>query len=76
MLVLAALCPRGGTVLLAPHLGNWEFLNHFLMRRFELVCLYRPPRVAELDGELVELVDTGLVRLEQLARLTQSMQND
>ncbi len=41
-----------GTVLLAPHLGNWEFLNHFLMRRLQLVCLYRPPRVAELDSVL------------------------
>lgn len=41
-----------GTVLLVPHLGNWEFLNHFLMRRLQLVCLYRPPRVAELDGAL------------------------
>ncbi|MEE8523408.1 MAG: lysophospholipid acyltransferase family protein [Thermoanaerobaculia bacterium] len=41
-----------GTVLLAPHFGNWEFLNHFLARRFPLVYLYRPPRIAELD-ELV-----------------------
>lgn len=39
-----------GTVLLAPHLGNWEFLNHFLMQRFQLVCLYRPPRIAELES--------------------------
>ncbi len=38
-----------GTVLLAPHLGNWEFLNPFLMRRGQLVTLYRPPRIAELD---------------------------
>ena len=38
-----------GLLLLAPHLGNWEFLNHFLMRRAQLVSLYRPPRIAELD---------------------------
>ncbi len=49
-LLRAALDSGRGTVLLAPHLGNWEFLNHFLMRRLQLVCLYRPPRVAELDG--------------------------
>ncbi len=43
-----------GTILLAPHLGNWEFLNHFLMRRAQLVSLYRPPRIAELDTYLLE----------------------
>ena len=43
-----------GTVLLTPHLGNWEFLNHFLMRRGQLVTLYRPPRIAELDAVVLE----------------------
>jgi len=38
-----------GTVLLAPHLGNWEFFNAFIMRHSQLVGLYRPPRIAELD---------------------------
>lgn len=41
-----------GVILLAPHLGNWEFLNHYLMRQAPFVCLYRPPRIAELDGVL------------------------
>ncbi len=41
-----------GVLLLAPHLGNWEFLNHFLMRQAPFVCHYRPPRVAELDQVL------------------------
>jgi len=44
-----------GTVLLAPHVGNWEFLNPFLSRRLPLVYLYRPPRIDELD-ELVRRV--------------------
>ncbi len=48
-LLQQALASDRGTVLLAPHLGNWEFLNHFLMQRAQLVCLYRPPRIAELD---------------------------
>jgi KDO2-lipid IV(A) lauroyltransferase len=39
-----------GTVLLAPHLGNWEFLNTFMMRHTQLVSLYRPPRIAELEA--------------------------
>jgi len=38
-----------GTLLIVPHLGNWEFLNAFLMRHTQLVSLYRPPRIAELD---------------------------
>jgi len=42
-----------GTVLLAPHLGNWEFLNAFMMRHTQLVSLYRPPRIAELDAFLL-----------------------
>ncbi len=53
-LLAAALASGRGTILLAPHLGNWEFLNHFLMRRAQLVCLYRPPRIAELDAFLLE----------------------
>ncbi|MCP3958641.1 MAG: lysophospholipid acyltransferase family protein [bacterium] len=43
-----------GTMLLAPHLGNWEFLNHFLMRRGQLVCLFRPPRVAEMEQMVLQ----------------------
>ena len=53
-LLAEALAAGRGTVLLAPHLGNWEFLNHFLMRRAQLVCLYRPPRIAELDAVVRE----------------------
>jgi KDO2-lipid IV(A) lauroyltransferase len=36
------------TLLLAPHLGNWELLNPFLVRRTPLVALYRPPRIVEM----------------------------
>ncbi len=53
-LLTEAMASGRGTILLAPHLGNWEFLNHFLMRRGQLVCLYRPPRIAELDAFLLE----------------------
>ncbi len=53
-LLTEAMAGDRGTILLAPHLGNWEFLNHFLMRRAQLVCLYRPPRIAELDAFMLE----------------------
>ena len=41
-----------GVLLLAPHIGNWEFLTHYLMRRHQLTGLYRKPRIEQLD-ELV-----------------------
>jgi len=41
-----------GVVLLVPHIGNWEFLLHYLMRCYGLTALYRPPRVTELDEHL------------------------
>ena len=49
-----AMASGHGMMLLAPHLGNWEFLNHFLMRRGQLVCLYRPPRIAEMERMILD----------------------
>lgn len=43
-----------GVLLLAPHVGNWEFVSHFLTRRYPLLSLYRPPRIVELD-ELIRM---------------------
>jgi KDO2-lipid IV(A) lauroyltransferase len=39
-----------GVLLLVPHLGNWEYLNVVLAGHTRPVALYRPPRIAELDG--------------------------
>jgi len=39
-----------GVLLLAPHVGNWEFVSHFLTWRYPVLSLYRPPRIAQLDG--------------------------
>jgi KDO2-lipid IV(A) lauroyltransferase len=41
-----------GVLTLGPHVGNWEYLAHSLTRRYGLVSLYRPPRIAELDTYL------------------------
>ncbi len=38
-----------GVIVLAPHLGNWEFLSHAVGWRWGLIALYRPPRIRELD---------------------------
>lgn len=48
-----ALASGRGTVLLLPHLGNWEVLNPWLAERRPFVALYRPPRIAELDRLLL-----------------------
>ncbi len=44
-----AMAQGRGIVLLSPHIGNWEFLSSFMAERTQLVGLYRPPRIAELD---------------------------
>lgn len=41
-----------GLILLAPHIGNWEFFNHFLMLRRPFMALYRQVRVRELEPVL------------------------
>ena len=43
-----------GTLLLVPHLGNWELFNHFLTDRYPFAALYRRPRIRELDPVIRE----------------------
>lgn len=50
----ASLAQGRGVLTLGPHVGNWEYLAHSLTRRYGLVSLYRPPRIAELDRYLRE----------------------
>lgn len=65
-----------GMLLLAPHVGNWEFLSHFLGSRHDLLSLYRPPRIAELDEFIrrsrerrgVEMVPASISGLRRLTR--------
>ena len=68
-----------GAILLVPHLGNWEFFNHFLMDRCQFAALYRAPRIAELDAMLraarertgctmVPATPTGVIQLRRLLK--------
>jgi len=50
----AALARGKGLVLVAPHLGNWEILGHYLADRFQFNALYQPPKMAELDAFVFE----------------------
>ena len=43
-----------GLLLAGPHLGNWELVNLFINRRFQVHGLYRPPRARDLEPLLVE----------------------
>lgn len=42
----AALAEPRGLVVAAPHMGNWELLNHWLAMKTPLAILYRPPESA------------------------------
>ena len=48
----AALAKGAGVIIAAPHLGCWEVLNYWLCRKTPMAILYRPPRMAALEGLL------------------------
>ncbi len=48
----AALASGRGLIIAAPHLGCWELLNYWLCSRTSMAILYRPPRMAALEGLL------------------------
>lgn len=47
-----ALAAGKGVIIAAPHLGCWELLNYWLCRRTPMAILYRPPRIAAIEGLL------------------------
>ena len=47
-----ALAAGNGVIIAAPHLGCWELLNYWLCRRTPMAILYRPPRIAAIEGLL------------------------
>ncbi|CAH0993011.1 Lipid A biosynthesis lauroyltransferase [Sinobacterium norvegicum] len=38
------------TILLAPHLGNWEVLGLYMAEFGQMMCLYQPPKQAIFEG--------------------------
>lgn len=48
--LLRAIEMKRGTVVLVPHLGNWEILSRYLQVKVPVLALYRPPRIVELDA--------------------------
>ena len=48
----AAVAAGKGVIIAAPHLGCWELLNYWLCRKTPMAILYRPPRIAAIEGLL------------------------
>ena len=48
-----------GVILATPHLGAWEGAGLYCADRFDITCLYRPPRKSGLD----QLINTARSRL-------------
>lgn len=48
----AALAKGKGVIIAAPHLGCWELMNYWLCRKTPMAILYRPPRIAAVEGLL------------------------
>jgi len=38
-----------GTLIITPHIGNWELLFPYLLQYYSVSALYRPPKIAELE---------------------------
>lgn len=72
----AALAEGRGLLLLVPHFGNWELLNHWLQFRHELMALYKPGGSRRLEELVVQnrgrfgaqMVPTSAAGLKRLYR--------
>jgi len=63
-------------IVIAPHLGNWEFLNLWLSQRLPLMSLYKPARNPQIDRYIrlgrtrsgAELLPVGTAGLRAMLR--------
>lgn len=59
--------PGSGTLLLVPHLGNWELLSLYL-GEFEVTALYDPPRLMSLEAPIRRARERSGARLLPIDR--------
>ncbi|MDR0665112.1 MAG: lysophospholipid acyltransferase family protein [Helicobacteraceae bacterium] len=52
-----AIAAKKGVILLAPHVGNWEMMRHFLASKSTFIALYEPPKIKDLEPLLVAIRD-------------------
>jgi KDO2-lipid IV(A) lauroyltransferase len=48
--VTAAMEAGHGVILALPHLGAWELVSLYCSTKYPLTSLYKPPKLAQLDG--------------------------
>ncbi len=58
-IVMQAQAKGRGVILATPHLGAWEGAGLYCANRFDITCLYRPPRNSGLE----QLINTARSRL-------------
>lgn len=46
----AAMAAKPGTILIVPHLGNWEVVGLWASSRCQMTSLYEPPKIPELGA--------------------------
>lgn len=59
-----ALSENNGIILIAPHLGNWEILNHFFRPYLHMTVMYKKGKIPAFDRFVFKTrkrVDVGLV---------------
>ena len=59
-----ALDDKNGIILIAPHLGNWEILNHFFRMHLFMTVMYKTVKIPAFDNFIFKTrkrVDVGLV---------------
>lgn len=49
-----ALSSEHGVILIIPHQGNWEFCNHFMAAKSDVIALYQPAKIPEIDQIMAE----------------------
>lgn len=63
-----ALAKGNGVIVLAPHIGNWELCGLHLDRRAPTTYLYRPPKMAGLEGAMVSFRGRAGAKLAPTSR--------
>ena len=48
-----------GVIVLSPHLGNWEIIGLYLSARASFTCMYRPPKLQEMDALMLQARERG-----------------
>ena len=48
-IINSALSEGRGVICVIPHLGNWEFISHYLGHNYPGVAMYKPAKIALLD---------------------------